>query len=100
MTTNEVGNDLTKVSTVELPFIPQQQGMKDDNKGDVTEYADELGMEQILYQEENDISYGPMSEENTETDAMLWKTVQQDIIKGNMDGNILEVGFKSFPALW
>ena len=39
--------------------------------------------------------YGLTSEENTKTDAMLWKTLQQDIMKGNMDNDISEVGFTS-----
>ena len=92
-----------KVPTVELPFIPQQEGTKADDKGDVTEYANEVGMGHIIYQEDNDISYGLTSEENSETDAILWKTVEQDIIKQNMDDDILEVGFTSrdsFPVLW
>ena len=33
---NEAANDLTKVPTVDLPFIPQQEGMKDANIGDKT----------------------------------------------------------------
>ena len=58
---NEASNDLTKVPTVDLPFIPQQEGTKDDDKGDITEYAHEVEIEQIIYQED-DISYGLMSE--------------------------------------
>ena len=90
---NEGCDDLTKEPTVDLPFIPQQDGTTNDTKGDITEYADEVGIEQIIDQEDNDISYGLTSEENAKTDEMLWKTVEEDIIKGNMDDDVFKVGF-------
>ena len=90
---NEGCDDFTKEPNVNLPFIAQQDGTTNNDKGDITEYADEVGIKQIIDQEDKDISYGLTSEENTETNVMLWKTVEEDIIKGTMENNVLEVGF-------